>query len=199
MSIPTSVNFTLALGATAPDFKLQATDGQFYNLDSFASSSLLVIFFTCNHCPYVMGSNDYTSELALRFEPQGISFVAINSNSVNTYSEDSFEGMCSRMNAHKFPWVYLHDKDQSVALSYGALRTPHFYLFDKERKLRYCGRSTDQPKNPSLAKTHDLQKAIEEVLDDKPVSTPLTNPIGCNVKWEGKDPYWMPAEACDLV
>lgn len=199
MTNPISTPFTLTLGAKAPDFRLKATDGQFYSLDSFESSKLLVIFFTCNHCPYVTGSDESTRNLALSFEPHGVSFIAINSNSANTYAEDSAEGMVERMNVHKFPWVYLHDKDQSIAKAYGALRTPHFYLFDQERRLQYCGRSIDTPRDARQATSQNLQRAIEELLDQKEISVPLTNPIGCNIKWEGKPALWMPAEACDLV
>lgn len=199
MSNNTPHIFTLPLGSQAPDFHLKDTDGQFYSLSSFASSPFLVIFFTCNHCPYVIGSDESTRELAESMAPLGVRFVAINSNSANTYPEDSFDGMVKRMQEHHFPWVYLHDCDQNIARAFGALRTPHFYFFDQSRKLRYCGRSIDHPRNSKLAKTHELQQAIEELVAGKEVSTPLTNPIGCNVKWEGKDPKWMPPEACDLV
>mgnify|MGYP001226939773 CR=1 FL=1 len=191
--------FTLELGKTAPDFKLPATDGKTYSLADFASAKVLVIFFTCNHCPYVIGSDDVTAATARKYKPMGVQFVGINSNSANTYPEDSFDGMVKRMKQHNFPWVYLHDASQKVALVYGALRTPHFYIFDNNRRLIYTGRALDNPRNPQLTKTNDLEKALDEHLAGKKVTTPLTNPIGCNVKWEGKDAHWMPADACDLV
>ena len=134
-----------------------------------------------------------------KFQEQGVSFVAINSNSANTYPEDSYENMIKRMEEHRFPWVYLHDADQDVAREYGALRTPHFFVFDKERKLVYTGRAVDSPRQPEKITTYDLENALEELIAGKPISTPLTNPIGCNVKWDGKPPHWMPPEACDLV
>jgi hypothetical protein len=112
---------------------------------------------------------------------------------------DSFEDMVKRMKEHKFPWLYLRDETQKVALAYGAMRTPHFYVFDKERKLIYTGRGVDNPREASKATVNDLEKALEEHTSGKTVSIPLTNPIGCNVKWEGEDAHWMPAEACDLV
>lgn len=191
--------FTLSLGATAPDFNLPATDGKTYSLSSFADAKVLVVFFTCNHCPYVTGSDEVTRKTVEKFAPQGVAFVGINSNSKNTYIEDSFEGMVQRMKANKFPWIYLHDESQDVARAYGALRTPHFFVFDRTRKLVYCGRGVDNPRDTSLMKVNDLDNALTEVLAGKPVSVPLTNPIGCNVKWDGKDAHWMPAEACDLV
>ncbi|MFN4293639.1 MAG: thioredoxin family protein [Thermoflexales bacterium] len=191
--------FTLQLGEKAPDFELPATDGKTYRLSDFDDSPVLVIFFTCNHCPYVKGSDEVTRQTALRFMPQGVRFVAINSNSENTYAEDSFEHMVKRMEEHKFPWVYLRDKSQQVALAYGALRTPHFYVFDTARRLIYTGRGVDNPREAEKSTVNDLANALEDHLAGRPVRVPITNPIGCNVKWEGREAHWMPPEACDLV
>jgi hypothetical protein len=158
-----------------------------------------VVFFTCNHCPYVVGSDELTRQTADRFAPRGVRFVGINSNSRNTYPEDSFEHMVKRMQQQRFPWVYLHDESQAVARAYGALRTPHFYVFDAARTLVYTGRGVDNPREASKVTVNDLANALEDHLAGHPVRVPLTNPIGCNVKWEGKDAHWMPADACDLV
>lgn len=191
--------FTLSLGSRAPDFKLKSTEGIFYTLDDFKKADVLVIFFTCNHCPYVIGSNQITSETARRFKNQKVEFVAINSNSPHTYPEDSFDHMVEQMKIHQFPWKYLYDETQEIALKYGALRTPHFYIFDKDRKLIYTGRGIDTPRDASKMTVNDLANALEEYLSGKKISKPLTNPIGCNVKWEGKDKHWMPDDACDLI
>lgn len=191
--------FTLEIGNSAPDFNLPATDGNHYSLDSFRDVDTLVIFFTCNHCPYVIGSDETTRQTAEKFTEKGVKFVGINSNSANTYREDDFDHMVGRMKEHRFPWVYLRDESQQTALNYGALRTPHFYVFDKNRKLIYTGRAVDNPKNPDRASSHDLDRALEEHTSGKEISVPVTNPIGCNVKWEGKDAHWMPADACDLI
>jgi len=191
--------FTLQLGEQAPDFKLPATDGSTYRLSDFDDAEVLAIFFTCNHCPYVVGSDEVTRQTAGKFAPQGVKFVGINSNSKNTYAEDDFHHMVARMDEYKFPWLYLRDESQEIARAYGALRTPHFFVFDKERKLIYTGRGVDNPRQASKITTNDLERALEEHLAGKTISVPLTNPIGCNVKWEGKDPHWMPIEACDLV
>ena len=191
--------FTLPLGAKAPPFKLPATDGKQYSLKDFKESQVLVIFFTCNHCPYVTGSDEVTRQTAEKFKGQGVQFVGINSNSKNTYSEDSFEHMIARMKTYQFPWIYLYDATQDVARSYGALRTPQFYVFDSDRQLIYCGRGIDTPRDTSKMTRNDLANALEEHLSGKSLSLPLTNPIGCNIKWEGKPPHWMPPEACDLV
>ena len=123
----------------------------------------------------------------------------INSNSENTHPDDSFEHMVERMRTHHFPWLYLDDKTQEVALAYGALRTPHYFVFDVDRKLIYTGRGVDNPKESDKISINDLDNALKEHLSGAPVSHPMTNPIGCNVKWDGQDAHWMPAEACDLV
>jgi hypothetical protein len=125
--------------------------------------------------------------------------VGINSNSKKTHPNDDFAGMVARMKEQKFPWVYLHDESQSVAKAYGALRTPHFYVFDDIRRLVYCGRGVDNPRDTSKMTVNDLANALEELVNGKPVTKKLSNPIGCNVKWDGQDAHWMPAEACDLV
>jgi len=191
--------FTLQLGAKAPDFALPATDGKTYQLADFSEAKVLVVFFTCNHCPFVTGSDEVTRKTAEKFAAQGVRFVGINSNSKTTHPTDDFEHMVARMEEHKFPWTYLYDESQDVARAYGGLRTPHFFVFDADRKLVYTGRGVDNPRDTSKMTVNDLENALTEHLAGKPVTTPLTNPIGCNVKWDGKDAHWMPEEACDLV
>jgi peroxiredoxin len=104
--------FTLDLGDQAPNFALVATDGKTYHLKDFSSEQFLVIFFTCNHCPYVIGSDEITRKTAEKYQKGGVAFVAINSNSEHTYQEDSFEHMIERMKVHRFPWIYLRDESQ---------------------------------------------------------------------------------------
>lgn len=191
--------FTLETGQKAIDFKLPSTEGREYSLSDFDNYKYLVIFFTCNHCPYVIGSDEITRATVEKFSKKGVGFAGINSNSENTYPEDSFPNMVERMKMHKFPWVYLYDKPQEVAKAYGALRTPHFYVFNEERKLVYTGRGVDSPRDPSRITINNLELALDELTSGKPVSVPVTNPIGCNIKWDGKDAHWMPPDACDLV
>ncbi|MDX9727120.1 MAG: thioredoxin family protein [Bacteroidales bacterium] len=193
------MSYTLQPGSKAIDFKLPATDGNIYSLSDFSHFRYLVVFFTCNHCPYVIGSDEVTRQTVERFTEKGVGFAAINSNSEKTYEEDSFPNMVIRMEKYRFPWVYLYDRDQSVAKTYGALRTPHFYVFNEERVLVYTGRGVDSPRDVSRMKINDLDNALEELTSGRPVSVPVTNPIGCNIKWEGRDAHWMPPEACDLV
>jgi peroxiredoxin len=192
------MSFTLQIGEKAPNFELPATDGNIYSLSNFDDETL-VIFFTCNHCPFVVGSDELTRKTVERFTPKKVRFVGINSNSTNTVPEDSFEDTVKRIEEHEFPWLYLRDESQEVALAYGAMSTPHFYVFDKDRKLVYTGRGVDNPREAWKATVNDLERALYEHTSGKPVSVSLTNPIGCNVKWEGKDAHWMPSDACDLV
>src|SRR5690625_521516 len=193
------MTFTLSIGEKAPSFNLKATDGNMYDLEDFNDTKVLVVFFTCNHCPYVINSNEITRETALKFADKGVKFVGINSNSAKTNPTDSFEHMVSDMEEKKFPWLYLHDETQEVAKAYGALRTPHFYVFDEDRKLIYTGRGVDNPREPEKMTVNDLDNALAEAVEGKSISTPMTNPLGCNVKWDGQDAHWMPPEACDLV
>ncbi|MEW6749619.1 MAG: thioredoxin family protein [Candidatus Latescibacterota bacterium] len=191
--------FTLQIGDRAPDFSLCATDGQTYALHDFDRARVLVVAFTCNHCPYVVGSEDRIIQLWRDYAGRGVEVVCINSNETANHPTDDFEHMVVRAREKGFPFPYLRDETQEVALAYGALRTPHFYVFDRERSLRYTGRMDDNPRDASRATTHELRDAIDALLDGRQVPTPLTNPIGCNVKWKGRDAHWMPAEACDLV
>ncbi len=190
--------YTLKIKEKAPDFKLRGTDEKIYELKDF-KAPVLVIFFTCNHCPYVLGSDENTRKTALAYESRGVQFVGINSNSANTYPTDSYINMQRRMKQYRFPWIYLHDETQEVARAYGALRTPHFFVFNDKRELIYTGRAVDNPKEPLEAKSFDLEKALEEHLSGTEISKPVTNPIGCNIKWDGKPAHWMPDEAKDLV
>jgi peroxiredoxin len=191
--------FTLQPGSRAIDFNLPATDGMNRSLSDFDNYKYLVVFFTCNHCPYVIGSDEVTRTTAEKYLKKGVGFAGINSNSENTYPEDSFPNMVTRMEKFRFPWVYLYDKDQNIAREYGALRTPHFYVFDESRNLVYTGRGVDSPRDTTKMKVNDLDRALDELTSGKKISVPVTNPIGCNVKWEGKDAHWMPPEACDLI
>lgn len=193
------MGFTLEIGEKAPYFSLCGTDGADYTLKDFTDAKALVVFFTCNHCPYVIGSDEVTRKTVEKFLPSNVTFVGINSNSPKTYAEDSFENMVLRMEDNQFPWLYLCDYSQKVARAYGALRTPHFFVFDHARRLIYTGRGVDNPKDPSKITVNNLEIALEEYLSGRPVSIPKTNPIGCNIKWDGKEAHWMPPEACDLV
>lgn len=175
---------TLDIGTPAPDFKLKATDGMVYSLDSFKNSKAVVISFTCNHCPYAQAYDERFIALAREFMPQGISFVAINPNDATNYPDDSFENMKKRAAAMKYPYAYLHDETQKVAKAYGAVCTPHIFVVGPGLKIAYEGRIDDNWKQPQAAKSHDLRNAIEAILAGKPVPVPNTGPMGCSIKWK---------------
>lgn len=191
--------FTLQIGAQAPAFDLPGVDGKNYSLDSFADAKLLIVFFTSNHCPYVVGSQERMLKLHADYAPQGLAMVAIGSNEMENHPTDSFEDMVMRAKEVGFTFPYVRDESQRVVRAYGALRTPHYFLFDEQRKLRYTGRMDDNPRQAGQETTHELRDALDDLLAGKEPRLTMTNPIGCNVKWRGQDEHWMPPEACDLV
>ena len=141
-----------------------------------------------SHCPCVVGSEERMSEFCLRYAPKGVGFVAINSNETDNHPTDSLEHMIVRARERNFSFPYLRDESQDVARAYGALRTPHFFLFgrggeneDGPWALRYTGRMDDNPRQPGMEKTHELVDAAEAVLAGKRPPVEVTNPIGCNV------------------
>jgi peroxiredoxin len=190
--------YTLQIGDKAPLFNLTATNGKTYNISDI-KEDLLVVFFTCNHCPYVIGSDEVTRKTVDKYSSKGVRFVGINSNSKNTYEEDSFPNMVKRMEENKFPWIYLYDESQEIAKAYGALKTPHFFVFNKNRELIYTGRAVDNPKDSTKININDLENALDQYSTNEEITVKVTNPIGCNIKWDGKDAHWMPADACDLI
>ena len=200
------MTFTLPIGQPAPDFDLPGVDGRRYALADFAAAHVLVVGFTCNHCPYVVGSEDRMIDFAKKYASRGVAFVAINPNEVENHPTDSFDHMARRAREKGFPFPYLRDESQDVARAYGALRTPHFYAFARDAgdpagpwRLRYTGRMDDSPRTPGKETTRELADAVEALLAGREPAIAATNPIGCNVKWKGKPEKWMPPEACDLV
>jgi peroxiredoxin len=195
--------FTLQLDQVAPGFRLPGTDGKEHSFDEFNDAKVVVIVFSCNHCPYVVGSEERMIRFAKDYASKGVRLVAINSNETEGHPTDSMPHMIQRAKERNFPFPYLRDDSQQVALAYGALRTPHYYAFAKDTagawRLKYTGRMDDNPRTPGAEKTHELRDAVDAILAGKSPAVPMTNPIGCNVKWKGKERHWMPAEACDLV
>lgn len=190
--------FTLEIGQQAPDFRLKGTDGRVRALEDFASSPLLVVCFTCNHCPYVVGNESREKAFVNAYAPRGVAYVAINSNDTKDYPTDNFEAMRERAAVLGFSWPYLHDETQEIAARYGAIKTPHFFLFDRERRLRYVGRMDNSPRDISKAETHELADAVDALLAERPVAAPVTEAVGCTVKWKGKDKKFIPGDRCDV-
>jgi thiol-disulfide isomerase/thioredoxin len=173
----------LELGKPAPDFKdLLATDGKKYSLHSFDSKPILVVIFSCNHCPYVQAYESRIIGIQADYGPKGVQIIAINSNDDQTYPEDSYDKMVKRARKLGFNFVYARDADQKAVDTYGAVCTPHIFAFDKERKLRYRGR-IDDSKEPAKVTTHDLRNALDDLLAGRQVKVADTRPFGCSIKW----------------
>ena len=175
---------TLPLGSSAPDFSLPGTDGKTYSLSSFKDAKLLVISFTCNHCPYAKGVEDRFIRIANDYHTKGVSFAAISANDAVNYPDDSFANMKIRATEKGFPFPYLYDESQATAKAYGAVCTPHIFVFDAKRHLVYEGRIDDNWQNESAVKSHDLKDALDAALTGKRITTPQTNPMGCSIKWK---------------
>jgi peroxiredoxin len=186
---------TLKIGSPAPDFRLPGVDGQKYSLDSFRAADILVIVFTCNHCPTAQAYEDRIKRLAADYKDKKVALVAISPNDPAAlrldemgYTDvgDSLDEMKIRAKDKGFDFPYLYDgADQKVALAYGPTATPHVFIFDRERKLRFVGR-IDNSVDPERVASHETRDAIEALLAGKPVSVEQTKTFGCSVKWAVK-------------
>ena len=174
----------LDLGSLAPSFDLPGTDGTAYSLKSFADKKALCIVFSCNHCPYVQAYESRFVELQAAFASRGGQLIAINSNDASSHPDDNFEAMVARAKEKGFNFPYLRDETQSVAKAYGAIRTPHVFLFNGEQKLAYVGRIDDCWDDPSKVKQHELADAFEDILAGRAVKVPETYAVGCTIKWK---------------
>lgn len=187
---------TLSIGAKAPNFNLEGTDGKRYTLQSFASAKVLVIVFTANHCPTAQAYEDRLKKFVTDYKGKGVALAAISPNDPKSvrldelgYTDlgDTKEEMKIRAKNKAFNFPYLYDGDNSkVSISYGPVATPHIFIFDKDRKLKYSGRIDDSEK-PGTAKVHDARNAIEALLAGKPVPMAVTKTFGCSVKWPDKE------------
>ncbi len=176
-------NKRLAIGAVAPDFNLPGVDGDNYSLKSFADKSVLVVIFSCNHCPYVKAYEDRMIAIAADYRGRGVGIVAINANETTNHPEDTFEKMVVRAKEKRFNFPYLRDETQEVAGAFGAHYTPEIFLLDSNRQLRYTGKIDDNWQDPSAVKVRFLRDALDAVLAGKPVLSPETHAIGCTIKW----------------
>jgi peroxiredoxin len=172
----------LELGVKSPNFDLPGTDGKSYTLSSFSTKPVLVVMFSCNHCPYVKAYEDRMVDIQRDFASDGVQLVAINSNDEVSYPEDSLGEMVKRAHEKNFNFPYLRDKTQAVVEAYGAVCTPHVFVFDRTRTLRYRGR-IDDSKDPANVKSPDLRNALDDLLAGRAVRNPDTRPFGCSIKW----------------
>ncbi|MFN4147725.1 MAG: redoxin domain-containing protein [Runella sp.] len=196
---------TLEIGAKAPDFKLPATDNKTYTLASFSKAKILVVVFTCNHCPTAQAYEDKLIALARDYKDKGVQVVAISPNDPTavrldelgyTDLSDSFEEMKIRAKHKNFNFPYLYDGDtQATSRAYGAVATPHVFVFDQARTLQYVGRFDDTEKPTATPKNRNTIDAIEALLTGKPVAVPQTKCFGCSVKWKDKSDWVERAKA----
>ena len=188
------MGFTIDVGKAGPAFALKGVDGATHSLEDYAGKKAVVVVFTCNHCPAAVAYEDRLVELQSDYAGKGVQLVAINPNEDEGHPTDSFEHMVQRAKDKGYNFPYLRDETQEIAKAYGAVRTPEVFLLGPDRTLVYHGRIDDNADNPAAVKRHDLREALDEVLAGKPVTVPDTPPVGCTVKWWGKDPHWMPGD-----
>ena len=185
---------TLEINARAPELNLPGVDGKTYRLDDFSDAKVLVVIFTCNHCPTAQAYEQRIIKLHADYHDKGVSLVAISPNDPLAvrldelgYSDigDSFEDMKRHTKRRGFKFPYLYDGDtQRVSTAYGALATPHVFIFDQQRRLRYNGRIDDADIKPP--KSHDARNAIDDLLAGRAVAVPKTRVFGCSTKWAEK-------------
>ncbi|MDI6804076.1 MAG: thioredoxin family protein [Bacteroidota bacterium] len=174
----------LKINDKMPTFNnLPGVDGKQYSSSDFSDKKILVIVFSCNHCPYVKAYEERMIAFQNNYSAKGVQLVAINSNETVNYPQDNFDEMVKNAKQKNFNFVYLRDDDQSVADVFGATHTPEFFVFDEKRNLRYHGKMDDNWQNPNAVKERYLQDAVETILTGKEVKTAETFSIGCTIKW----------------
>ena len=153
------------------------------SLTDVMSHNGAIVVFTCNHCPYVVGSEPRIEAMAERARSEGLGFAGINSNDPGNYESDSWDNMVKRAN-RGMSYSYLHDDSQDTARAYGAERTPEFYLIDSSGSVVYRGRLDDSPRDPSHTTSSDLSNAMDDLTAGRSIAVSRTNSIGCSVKWK---------------
>ncbi|HVW13226.1 MAG TPA: redoxin family protein [Mucilaginibacter sp.] len=196
---------TLAIGATAPNFNLPGVGGKTYSLSSFKNARILVVVFTCNHCPTAQAYEERIMKLAADYAPKGVDLVAIMPNDPKSirldelgYTDlsDSFEEMKIRAAERHFNFPYLYDGEtQTASRAYGPVATPHVFIFDRERKLRYSGRVDDVEKPSKTPTISDARNALDALLAGKEVPVKTTKVFGCSIKWSEKSEWIQKARA----
>jgi len=170
------------LGSKAPYFNLPNTDGENISLEHF-EAEILVVIFTCNHCPYAKAVEDRLIDLGNKYSGT-VDFVLISSNDVKNYPADSPEKMAEQARNKGYPFPYLFDETQEIAKAYSAVCTPDIFLYNNERKLEYRGRLDDNWQNPNQVEREELKMAIEAILNDKGIEFEQIPSMGCNIKWK---------------
>jgi len=174
----------LKIGDPAPEFQLPGVDGNTYSLEDFREKKIVIVMFSCNHCPTVKAYEDRFVKLQRDYKDKAVALIAINPNDDRKYPEDSFENMKIRAKEKSFNFPYLRDGSQEVATVYGAERTPEVFVFDEKRTLRYHGRIDDNVYEPNQVRQHYLRDALDAILQGRAVPTKDTEPLGCTIKWK---------------
>ncbi len=176
----------IALGFKAPGFTLPDTvSGKDVTLNDLTGEKATVVMFICNHCPYVIHVKDELVRLANDYQPKGVAFIAISSNDVENYPDDSPDKMKTFAKTNNFPFPYLYDESQEVAKAYDAACTPDFSVFDKNLKCVYRGQlDSSRPGNNQPVTGKDIRSALDNILAGVPVSSNQIPSIGCNIKWK---------------
>lgn len=174
-------------GDKAMDFSLKNVNGEMVSLKSVSEAKGYIVVFTCNHCPFAKMYEQRIIDLHQKYASKGYPVIAINPNDPTNNEEDSFENMKKRASEKSYPFPYLLDDTQQVAKAYGAQRTPHIYILRKvnnEYVVEFVGAIDDNAQDASRVKEKYVEKAIEELLQNKPVSTKSIKAIGCGIKWK---------------
>ena len=180
--VETAAPAGLAVGDIAPDFRLKGVDGKKYSLKDFTEAKGFILTFTCNHCPFAVMYEDRIISLHNKYAPLGYPVIAINPNDPDVQPEDSFENMIVRAREKNFPFVYLFDDGQEIYPQYGAERTPHVFLLDKSRKVRYIGAIDDNARDASMVNNKYVENAIAALERGEEPSPAFTKAIGCTIK-----------------
>lgn len=173
----------LDIGDPMPHFSLPATDGMTVE-SNMIKDPVIVVIFTCNHCPYAQAYDQRIVEIASEYDQQGVQFVLINSNDAENYPEDSFEAMKEKQDDIGYPFPYCYDESQDVARAYGALCTPHCFVFDQDRVLKYKGRIDDSWEDPAKVTEHNLADALSALVEGEEPANHAEHAIGCSIKWK---------------
>lgn len=176
----------LEIGKSAPDFSLKGTDGQIYKLSNYADKDVVVVVFGCNHCPFMVPAWTRLNAFATDYADKSVGFVVINSNDPNYGGgSDNFEAMIKEYSKQSMKFPYLYDGEtQQAAAAYGALATPHAFVFNKERKLVYQGQFDNGKRNAGPTAINTVRDNVDAVLAGKNIATTTTKAIGCSIKWK---------------
>jgi peroxiredoxin len=181
--MPPAYSNGMPAGTPAPAFDLPGVDGNRHSLDSFKDAKVLVMLFTCNHCPYAQATEQRFIDLQRDYAPRGVRLVAISSNDAVKYPADSFDAMRERAAEKGYNFPYLYDESQAVARAYDAACTPDIFVFDAARQLRYNGRLDDNWQDPAKVTRQDLRRVLDTLLEGREIDFEPVHSMGCSIKW----------------